>query len=474
MKAFMDEEFLLDTEAARRLYHGYAEGKPIIDFHCHLPPAAIADNSRFSGLAEAWLGGDHYKWRAMRSNGVREDLVTGPASWEDRFEAWAATVPRLIGNPLYHWTHLELKRYFGIDTVLNPSSAGEIRKTCDAALAGPGYSVRELLSRMNVKAVCTTDDPADDLAFHKSYALARGASDCIMVPCFRPDKAMNADNPAAWNEYIGRLEKTSGVSIASWGDLAHALETRHTAFHEAGCRLSDHALEVPVAEAATGSELNRLIASLRAGTTPTLHEADKLRTAVLKLIGRLDEERGWTMQLHMGAIRNLSSRMFARLGPDTGYDAICDGIAAKPLSRFLDMLDREGQLPATILYTLNPNWNDMLGTVMGAFQDGSIPGKMQFGSAWWFNDQLDGMRAQMTSLANMGLLSRFVGMLTDSRSFLSFPRHEYFRRLLCSIIGSWVERGEAPADYDLLGNMVEDIAWRNAAARFAIPGVAMP
>ncbi len=474
MKAFMDEEFLLNTEAAKRLYHGYAEGRPIVDFHCHLPPAAIAENSRFSSLAEAWLGGDHYKWRMMRANGVSEDLVTGSAPWGEKLDAWAATVPRLIGNPLYHWTHLELKRYFGIDTILDPASAREIRERCDAALAGPGYSVRELLARMNVKAVCTTDDPADDLSYHRSYALSRGSNDCVMVPCLRPDKAMNADNPAVWNEYIGKLEKASGVGIANWADLAHALETRHTAFHEAGCRLSDHALELPVAEAASGYELNKLVSSLRAGSMPTLHEADKLRTAVLKLIGGLDEERGWTMQLHMGAIRNLNSRMFAKLGPDTGYDAIADGMAARPLARFLDMMDREGHLPATIIYTLNPNWNDMICTVMGGFQDGSMPGKLQFGSAWWFNDQLDGMRAQMTSLANNGLLSRFVGMLTDSRSFLSFPRHEYFRRLLCSIVGDWVERGEAPADYGLLGGMVEDIAWRNAARRFAIPGVALP
>lgn len=474
IQPFMDEDFLLDTEPARRLYHGYAEGRPIIDFHNHLPPQAVASDERFPGISAAWLAGDHYKWRAMRSNGIPEELVTGPRSWEDKFDAWASTVEKLIGNPLYHWTHLELRRYFGVQDILNPATSKAIRERCDSVLASPGFGACGLLRMMNVRAICTTDDPADDLAHHTSFGASRTESDPVMVPTFRPDKAMNTADPAAWNTYADRLGAIAGTSIATWPDLAAALGKRHEVFHQAGCRLSDHALELPVFEPATDVELTSIIGTLRRGGSLSLEDADRLRTAVLLLTGRLNAAKGWTMQLHMGAIRNLNSRMFALLGPDTGFDAIGDGVAGKPLAAFLDSLDRQGQLPATILYTLNPTWNDMLATIMGSFQDGSIPGKMQFGSAWWFNDQLDGMRAQMQSLASMGLLSRFVGMLTDSRSFLSFPRHEYFRRLLCAILGDWIQRGMAPADYSLIGGMVEDIAWRNAARRFAIPGVPLP
>lgn len=471
MKAFMDEDFLLNSEPARRLYHERAEGKPIIDFHSHLPPRAMAEDSRYSGLTEVWLGGDHYKWRAMRSNGVSESQVTGDAAPEEKFLAWARTVPRLIGNPLYHWTHLELKRYFGIGEVLNEASAPAIRKTADAALASPGFSTRGLVSRMNVVALCTTDDPADDLAYHKSYAAGRKDGDCVMVPTFRPDKAMACEDQVAWNAWVARLETASGVKVHGWDGLEAALSKRHLAFHEAGCRLSDHALERPIFEASREEELEAIVSHLRGGTAVSPLEADRLKTAILALSGRLDAERGWTMQLHVGAIRNLNSRMFAKLGPDTGYDAIADGMAAKPLAAFLDFLDREGKLPKTILYTLNPAWNEILATIMGCFQDGSVAGKIQFGTAWWFNDQIDGMLRQMNCLASMSLFSRFVGMLTDSRSFLSFPRHEYTRRLFCDLIGGWVARGEAPADYALLGDMVEDISWRNAARYFGIPGV---
>lgn len=467
----MDDEFLLDDEASSRLFHEFAEHAPILDFHCHLPPAAVARDDRFSGLAEAWLGGDHYKWRAMRSAGIPERLITGDAGWDEKFEAWATTVPRLIGNPLYHWTHLELQRYFGVKEPLSPASASGIRRQCDAIMAGSGFSVRGLLRSMKVLAICTTDDPADDLASHLAYARERGPEDCIMVPTFRPDKAMNAEDPVAWNAYMDRLGTVTGTKILDWESLADAISVRHEFFHLAGCRLSDHALEVPLCEIVDELTLDRLIRSLRSGQIPSRLDSDRLKTAVLLHVGTLNAAKSWTTQLHMGAIRNLNSRMFSLLGPDTGYDAIADGIASRPLAAFLNALDRNGTLPPTILYTLNPAWNDVLGTVMGAFQDGSMPGKLQFGSAWWFNDQLDGMRAQMTSLANMGLLSLFVGMLTDSRSFLSFPRHEYFRRLLCSILGQWMTDGKIPEDYELAGSMVKDICFGNASRRFRIPGV---
>lgn len=473
MRDFMDEDFLLGSESARRLFREGAEGKPIIDFHCHLPPAAIAEDARPAGLAELWLGGDHYKWRAMRANGVPEELVTGSAPWEEKFAAWAATLPRLVGNPLYHWTHLELRRYFGVEELLCPANAEAVRKACDRKLAEPEYSTRGLLRRMNVKALCTTDDPADDLAEHRAYAASKRPADPAMVPCFRPDKACAVEDPRAWNDYMKRLEAASGVLVQGWDGLARALELRHAAFDAAGCRLSDHALELPIHEPARKEELEGVVIRLREGVAPSPLEARKLRTAVLLHVGGLDHARGWTMQLHLGAIRNLNSRMLARLGPDTGYDAIGDGDAARPLAAFLDALDRDGRLPKTIIYTNNPALNEVVPTVMGCFQDGSVPGKLQFGSAWWFNDQIDGMTRQLVSLASNGVLSRFVGMLTDSRSFLSFPRHEYFRRLLCGIVGGWVERGEAPADFGLLGGIVEDISWRNAARYFNIPGAGL-
>jgi glucuronate isomerase len=467
----MDENFLLGSESARRLYFEGAAGKPIIDFHCHLPPREIAEDQRHDGIARLWLGGDHYKWRVMRANGIPEELVTGKAPWEEKFAAWARTMPRLVGNPLYHWTHLELRRYFGVEEQLSESNAEAVRRACDSVLARPEYSTRGLLRMMNVRAVCTTDDPADDLAWHKAYASSRREGDPVMVPTFRPDKAMACEDPAAWNAYIARLEAASGVRVLGWDGLARALTKRHEAFHAAGCRASDHALELPVHEAAREEELERIVMALRKGEAPDARGAAKLKTEVLLLVGRLDAERGWAMQLHLAAIRNLNSRMFAALGPDTGYDAIGDGAASRALAAFLDALEREGKLPKTVLYTLNPSWNEALVSIGGCFQDGSTPGKIQFGSAWWFNDQADGMTRQLTALASMGMLSRFVGMLTDSRSFLSFPRHEYFRRLVCDIVGDWVERGEAPADFKLLGGIVEDIAWRNAASYFGIPGV---
>lgn len=470
MRQFCDEDFILHTEAARRLYHDHAERMPILDYHSHLPPREVAEDQRFANIASVWLGGDHYKWRAMRSNGVPEDLVTGRGSDRDKFFAWARTVPKTVGNPLYHWTHLELRRYFGVETILDEDSAPEVWERCNAVIAGDDFSPRSLLRRMNVRALCTTDDPADDLASHAAYAAA-GAKGCVMVPTFRPDKALAVEDPAAWGAYIRRLEAASGVRITRYPEIIAALDRRHAVFHALGCRLSDHALERPFAVPIADAALDAAVAKLNAGEVLPEGEALGLKTAILLAVGRMNAARGWTMQLHIGAMRNLNSRMFAQLGPDTGYDAINDEPIGRPLARLLDMLARDGELPSTILYTLNPAWNDVIGTIVGCFQDGSKPGKIQFGSAWWFNDQLDGMTRQMTALANLGLLSRFVGMLTDSRSFLSFPRHEYFRRLLCDIIGGWVERGEAPADFDLLGGMVRDICFRNAYRTFGIPGV---
>lgn len=476
MKKFMDRDFLLYSKPARKLFHDYASQMPIIDFHSHLPSNQVADDTRFENIARIWLGGDHYKWRAMRSNGVDEEYITGKAPDYDKFLAWARTVPTTLGNPLYHWTHLELQRYFGITQILDAASACKIWDACNEVIAKPEFSVRNLLSKMKVRALCTTDDPIDDLAHHRRYAAEiasgkAGKAPVIMVPTFRPDKAMNVDASATWNDYIVTLEEVSGIEIHDFDQLIAALERRHKDFHDIGCRLSDHALEKPFAAEATGEQLNACVSLLRAGKQLDEPSAAALKTAILLAVARMDAERGWTLQLHLGAIRNLNSRMFEKLGPDTGYDAIGDEPVARPLARLFDMLEREGNLPRTILYTLNPAWNETLAAVMGCFQDGSTPGKVQFGSAWWFNDQLDGMLRQMTALSNIGLLSRFVGMLTDSRSFLSFPRHEYFRRLLCNLIGGWVKNGEAPADYDLLGRIVQDICFNNACDAFKIPGV---
>jgi glucuronate isomerase len=484
MKKFMDEDFLLPDGSARRLFHDYAEGMPIIDYHCHLPPADIASDARFSSIAQAWLGGDHYKWRAMRANGVPEADITGHPADKRSFLAWAKTVPRLVGNPLYHWTHLELKRYFDIDETLNEESAERIWEACNAKLAGPGFGARELLRRMRVMAVCTTDDPADSLDGHAAYAAYRASAasvgEPVMAPTFRPDKALAVETPSAWREYLLKLGAAASIDIGSYRDLVLALEKRHAFFHERGCRLSDHALiQVPgrpVAEARAEALFDRAVAAARGGAREgaflTPEEAEELKTSLLLEVGRMDARKGWVMQLHLAAMRNLNSRTFAKLGPDTGYDSANDSVRAAPLAAFLDALEADGLLPKTILYSLNPHDYEVMASVMGCFQDGSIPGKMQLGSSWWFNDHIDGMELQLKALANLGILSRFVGMLTDSRSFLSFPRHEYFRRVLCRLVGGWVERGEAPADYSALGDIIRDICYRNARSYFEIPGLA--
>jgi len=467
----MNEDFLLASEPARRLYHEFAAVMPILDFHSHLPPREVAEDARFGNIAQLWLGGDHYKWRAMRANGVDERFITGDTPDREKFFAWARTVPRTIGNPLYHWTHLELRRYFGIEEPLNEASAGRIWDACNAVLAKPEFSVSGLLKSMKVRVVCTTDDPADDLRFHGEYAGTRREGSPVMIPAFRPDKVMHVADAAAWKTSIGRLEAAANVSVHSFANLVLALDKRHAAFHEAGGRLSDHGLETVPAVEASPQELETLTTKLLKGNSLSPEEIEIFQTGVLTAVGRMNRERGWTMQLHLGAIRNLNTAMRRRLGPDTGFDALGDERLAKPLARFLDLLARDGHLPRMILYTLNPAWNEVVASIAGSFEDGTAAGRVQFGSAWWFNDQLEGMTRQITTLAHFGLLSRFVGMLTDSRSFLSFPRHEYFRRLLCRVIGGWVEAGEAPADYELLGEMVRDISFRNARNMLGIPGV---
>lgn len=471
MTPFMNADFLLPDDCSKRLFHEYAALMPIIDYHCHLPPADIASNSTFRNIAHAWLGGDHYKWRAMRSNGVSEQTITGHEPDYQTFLAWAQTVPRLVGNPLYHWTHLELQRYFGIYEPLSAQTAPAIWEACNAQIVRPEFGARSLLQRMNVRAVGTTDDPADSLEHHIAYAAVRQPGEPVMVPSFRPDRALATDDLTIWQAYIDKLGASANVAIGSYQSLIAALDARHAVFHSLGCRASDHGLTVPFASFTTPQALESIFAKLLSGTALSASEADAYKTAVLLDVGRMNAKRGWAMQLHMAAVRNLNSAMFKQLGPDTGYDAVNDEQIASKLGAFMNALQSENMLPKTILYSLNPNDLEVLGTVMGCFQDGSVPGKIQMGSAWWFNDHMEGMRRQMISLGNLGVLSRFVGMLTDSRSFLSFPRHEYFRRILCALVGGWMESGEIPADFDTFGAMVQDISFRNAKNYFAIPGV---
>lgn len=467
MKPFMDENFFLHTRTAQRLYHDYAKEMPIFDYHCHLPPSEIAEDKSFQNLTDIWLKGDHYKWRAMRTNGISEDLVTGNASDREKFHAWAQTVPYTIGNPLYHWTHLELQRYFDIYELLGPDTADGIYDKASDLLKTESFRVKSLLKRSKVKVICTTDDPTDSLKYHREIEKDRTLG-IKVLPTFRPDKALDFENTKDLNGYLDRLSEISGIEIAGFSAYIEALEDRHAFFHSAGCRISDHALTLPVFRVSDDRTKDRLFSKIRSGADLTKEESEILKTAALLELGRMNAEKCWTMQLHFGALRNNNTKMFHALGADTGFDSIADGEVALPLSRFLDALGSSGNLPKTIIYVLNPRDNYLIGTMIGNFQDGSVPGKIQFGSGWWFNDQKDGMEDQMRTLANLGLLSRFVGMLTDSRSFLSYPRHEYFRRILCNLIGGWVENGEVPEDYSLLGKMVQDISFNNAAGYFGI------
>lgn len=465
MTPFMGTDFLLQTDTARALYHQHAAKMPIIDYHCHLDPKMIAVDYRFRSLTELWLGGDHYKWRAMRANGIDERYCTGEASDWEKFEKWAETVPYTMRNPLYHWTHLELRTAFGIEKLLNPVNAREIYETCNAQLLQPEFSARGLMRRYGVELVCTTDDPADSLEFHR--AIKESGFEIRVLPAWRPDKAMAVESPEAFRQYIDRLAKAAGMTIATFDDLTEALQIRHDYFAANGCRLSDHGLSVFYADRYTEAEIRSIFKKVYAGKRLTEEEIRKYKSAMLVRFGQMDWEKGWTQQFHFGALRNTNTRMWKAVGPDTGFDSIGEGHTADTLARFLDRLEQEGKLTKTILYNLNPTANEMIATMAGNFQDGRTAGKIQFGAGWWFLDQRDGMRKQLNALSAMGLLSRFVGMLTDSRSFLSYPRHEYFRRTLCDLIGSDVEKGELPAsELDFLGQMVENICYYNAKNYF--------
>ncbi len=465
MKPFMDENFLLQTPTAQKLYHEHAAKMPIIDYHCHLIPKMVADDHRFKSITEIWLGGDHYKWRAMRSNGVDERFCTGTdtTDWE-KFQKWAETVPYTFRNPLYHWTHLELKTAFGIDKLLNPETAKEIFDVCnDKLINDPNMTARGLMRRYNVETVCTTDDPVDSLEYHK--AVRDSGFEIKMLPTWRPDKAMAVEVPAEFRAYVEKLSEVSGVTISKFADMVDALQKRHDFFEEMGCRLSDHGIEEFYAADYTDAEIEAIFDKVYGGKELTDEEIHKFKSAMLIVFGEMDYNSGWTQQFHYGAIRNNNSKMFKLLGPDTGFDSIGEFNTAKSCARFLDKLNTRGKLTKTILYNLNPCANEVIATMLGNFQDGSIPGKIQFGSGWWFLDQKDGMQKQMNALSLLGLLSRFVGMLTDSRSFLSYPRHEYFRRTLCNLVGNDIENGEIPYtgyEEQRVNQMIEDICYNNA------------
>jgi glucuronate isomerase len=467
---FIHANFLLDSKAARKLYHGYAANAPIVDYHCHLPPEDVAGDRRFRDMSDIWLGGDHYKWRAMRTNGIDERRITGDAPAREKFQAWAETVPKCLRNPLYHWTHLELNRPFGIhDRRLDGDSAENIWKRGNQLLASDGFSARGIMTRMNVAAVCTTDDPVDSLEHHLALAKEQAAGSsftCQMRPTWRPDKVLTIDDPVGFNAWIDRLSAAADTDISDLASLRLALAKRHAFFHAAGCRLSDHGLETIYAEPYSEAQVRSAFATARSGGTPDPLAVARFRSCLLYEGALMDHAAGWVQQFHLGALRNNNQRLFQALGPDKGFDSIGDFSYGQPLSRFLDRLDGSNQLAKTILYNLHPKDNEMLATMIGNFQDGSVPGKLQFGSGWWFLDQLDGMNRQLDALSSLSLLSRFIGMLTDSRSFLSYTRHEYFRRLLCNKLGDEIERGLLPNDLDLVGNLVLDVSYRNAAGYF--------
>ena len=462
-KRFMDKDFLLQTETSKKLYHQYAAHKPIIDYHCHLDPKMVAEDHRFKNITELWLGGDHYKWRAMRTNGVPEKYITGDASDWEKFAQWAATIPYCYRNPLFHWTHLELKTAFGIDKLLCPETAREIYEECNEKLAQPEFSARGLMRHYHEETVCTTDDPIDDVRYHR---LTKDSGfEINMFPAWRPDNAMNIDKPG-FAAYIKKLGEAADVDIRTFANLVEALQKRHDYFAANGCKLSDHGMDEFYDAPYTDAQIETVFAKAMSGMLLPDNEVRQYKHAFLRVCAEMDADAGWTQQFHYGPLRNNNSVMAKRVGPDTGFDSIGEFATATSMSHFLDELNSAGKLTRTIIYTLNPNANEMIAAMIGNFQDGSEPGKMQFGAGWWFNDQLDGMRRQMDALSHLGLLSRFVGMLTDSRSFLSYPRHEYFRRLLCDMIGQDVENGLLPDDEAPLARMVEDIAYNNARRYF--------
>ena len=464
MKKFIDENFLLHTKTAQDLYHGFAKAMPIIDYHNHLSPEQIANDINFENLTRLWLYGDHYKWRAMRTNGIKEKYITGDAGDYEKFEQWAATVPYTLRNPLHHWTHLELQRYFEIDTILSPETAKEIYDECSAKLKTPAYSVKNLLRKMNVKVLCTTDDPADSLEHHRK--IKEDGFEIKVLPAFRPDKAMNVDDVVSFNAYVNRLQEVSNILIASFDDYLEALKSRHDFFAEMGCCISDHGLEQIYAVDYNEAEIKNIFRKLTAGESISQPENMKFKSAMLVKFAFWDHEKNWVQQYHLGALRSNNSRMLKTLGADTGWDSIGDFSQGKQLSKFLDRLDGNNQLAKTILYNLNPADNELIATMAGNFNDGSVAGKMQYGSSWWFLDQKDGITKQINTLSNMGLLGKFIGMLTDSRSFMSYPRHEYFRRILCNILGEEIENGELPDDIAWTGKLIEDICYNNAKEYF--------
>jgi len=464
MKKFLDENFLLKTKTAQTLYHEYAKDMPVIDYHCHLPPQQIAGDIQFENITQAWLYGDHYKWRAMRTNGVHEDYCTGTKPDWEKFQKWAETVPYTLRNPLYHWTHLELQRYFDIYEILNPGNAKKIYNECSAKLQTSNYSVRNLLRRMNVKLICTTDDPVDSLEFHAK--MKRDGFEIPVLPAFRPDNSMDTSDPQKFCNYIKKLEATADISISSFDDFLNALKSRHDFFASAGCSVSDHGLEEIYADDFTSSEIDMMFSKAIAGKILNLDEQRKFKSALLFHFAEWDWEKGWIQQFHLGALRNNNTKIAQAIGKDTGHDSIGDFAQARSLSKFLDKLDRNNKLAKTIIYNVNPADNEVMVTAVGNFNDGLVAGKIQWGSAWWFLDQKDGMVKQLNTLSNMGLLSRFIGMLTDSRSFLSYPRHEYFRRILCDLLGDEIENGELPGDIKWTGKIIQDICYYNAENYF--------
>ncbi|MED4013749.1 glucuronate isomerase [Priestia aryabhattai] len=467
MKQFMDDHFLLTNETAAHLYNTYAKDMPIIDYHCHLNPQEVYENKQFKTLTNVWLDGDHYKWRLMRANGIEEEKITGSASDYEKFLAWAKTVPMTIGNPLYHWTHLELKRFFNIDEILNEQTAPFIWEKANEKLRSGKFGARDLITRSNVKVICTTDDPTDSLEYHMKLRDVQGFETQVL-PSFRPDKGLEI-NQEGFKSWIAKLQDCSNRSIHTYDDLLKALESRARFFHSMGGRLSDHALNKMVYTKTSKEEVSEIFLKALKGEGVSTEEESKYKSYTLIFLGKLYNELGWAMQFHLHALRNNNTKMFRQLGPDTGYDSMYDGQVAEPLVQILDQMDVQNSLPKTILYSLNPKDNYVLASIIGSFQGDGIPGKLQLGTAWWFNDQREGMLEQMKALSNVGLFSRFIGMLTDSRSFLSYTRHEYFRRLVCSLIGTWVEEGEVPNDQQLLEQIVKGICYENAKDYFSFP-----
>lgn len=464
MKPFMDKDFLLSTPTAQKLYHDYAEKMPVLDYHCHINPKEIAENRKFENITQVWLGGDHYKWRQMRTNGVDEYYITGGASDREKFQKWAETLTKAIGNPLYHWSHLELQRYFGYNGVLNADTAEEVWNICNAKLQEDSMTVRNLIKQSNVTLICTTDDPIDSLEYHKAIA-EDPTFDVQVLPAWRPDKAMNIEKPE-FLDYVAKVSEVSGVAVNDFASLKEALKVRLAFFDSMGCSVSDHALEYVMYKPATDAEVEAIYAKRVKGEELSALEIAQFKTAFMVFMGKEYNKLGWAMQLHYGTIRDNNTLRYNQLGPDTGFDCINTYDCSQEMAQFLNALNATDELPKTIIYSLNPAANAAIGTVLGCFQDSKAIGKIQQGSAWWFNDHKVGMINQMTSLANLSLLGNFIGMLTDSRSFLSYTRHEYFRRIMCELIGGWVENGEYPNDEKALKEIVEGISYNNAVRYF--------